>query len=155
MAAQSLESEIAHLRGLDMDGLRARWRSLTGRRAPRHLSKGLMFRILACRILAYRIQADALGDLDSATIRYLERIATDADQGSLKSLPRSDGDQIKPGAVLVREWQGTDHHVMALSEGFAWKGQVYRSLSEVARAITGTSWNGPRFFGLRAKEARP
>ena len=150
MAGQSLESEIAHLRGLDMDGLRARWRSLTGRRAPRHLSKGLMF-----RILAYRIQADALGDLDSATIRYLERIALDNDQGNSKSLPRSDGDQIKPGAVLVREWQGADHHVMALSEGFAWKGQVYRSLSEVARAITGTSWNGPRFFGLRTKGATP
>jgi len=150
MAGQSLESEIAHLRGLDMDGLRARWRSLTGRRAPRHLAKGLMF-----RILAYRIQADASGDLDSATIRYLERIALDNDQGNSKSLPRSDGDQIKPGAVLVREWQGADHHVMALSEGFAWKGQVYRSLSEVARAITGTSWNGPRFFGLRTKGATP
>ena len=150
MAGQSLESEIAHLRGLDMDGLRARWRSLTGRRAPRHLSKGLMF-----RILAYRIQADALGGLDSVTIRYLERIASDNDQGHSKSLPRSDNDQIKPGAVLVREWQGTDHHVMAVSEGFAWRGQVYRSLSEVARAITGTSWNGPRFFGLRTKGANP
>lgn len=103
MAGQSLESEIAHLRGLDMDGLRARWRSLTGRRAPRHLSKELMF-----RILAYRIQADASGDLDSATFRYLERIASDTDQGHSKSLPSSDGDQIKPGAVLVREWQEAD-----------------------------------------------
>ncbi len=149
MAGQSLESEIVHLRGLDMGGLRARWRSLTGRRAPGHLSKGLMF-----RVLAYRLQVEVWGDLDSATIRYLDRIASEADQGSSKSLPRSDSDHIRPGAVLVREWEGDDHHVMALSEGYAWKGQTYRSLSEVARAITGTRWNGPRFFGLRTREAR-
>ncbi len=141
--AAIVEIEIGHLRGLDLAGLRARWRASTGRAAPAHLAKGLLL-----RLLAYRLQADALGDLDPGTIRFLERLASDrVPKGT--SIPLPDGDLVRPGALLVREWEGATHRVMALAEGYAWNGGTYRSLSEVARAITGTRWNGPRFFGLR------
>ena len=140
----AVESEIAHLRGLDLPGLRARWRSLTGRAAPAHLSKALLL-----RVLAYRVQAAAFGDLDKATARLLDRIADEARSGKPVDVPVPDRVGLKPGTLLVREWEGTSHRVMVMSEGFAWNGTTYPSLSKVARAITGTRWNGPRFFGLR------
>ncbi len=141
----AVEAEIAQLAGLDLEGLRARWRMVTGRKAPAHLSKSLLL-----RLLAYRIQANALGDLDPATARFLERIASDPalQKGSI---PLPDSETVKPGALLVREWEGVTHRVMAVSGGYAWNGDIYRSLSQVARAITGTRWNGPRFFGLRER----
>jgi hypothetical protein len=142
-AATSLEAEIARLRDLDADVLKARWRALTGRKAPPHLPKHLLF-----RLLAYRIQAQALGDLDPATIRFLERIAAGGRHAST-AVPLPPIRSLKPGTLLRREWQGVLHTVEALNEGFAWGGTTYKSLSEVARAITGTRWNGPRFFGLR------
>ena len=136
-----LEYEIARLRGLDLPGLQARWRTMFGRRAPAHLPKHLLL-----RILAYRLQAEVHGDLDAASVRSLDRLAK---TGSDKSAPLPQASSVKPGTLLVREWDGVLHRVMALDQGFAWNGTSYRSLSEVARAITGTRWNGPRFFGLR------
>ena len=147
----AIENEIAHLRGLDLHGLRARWRSLTGRAAPAHLPKTLLL-----RVLAYRVQAAALGDLDNAPGRLLDRIADEARSGKRIDVPVPDRAGLKPGTVLVREWEGAPHRVMVLADGFAWNGGTYPSLSKVARAITGTRWNGPRFFGLRDKrEAAP
>ena len=140
----AVENEIAHLRGLDLAGLRARWRGLTGRAAPPHLSKTLLL-----RVLAYRVQAAAFGDLDQATTRLLDRIAEEARAGRRIDVPVPDRVGLRPGTVLVREWEGTPHRVMVMEQGFAWNGAPYASLSEVARAITGTPWNGPRFFGLR------
>jgi hypothetical protein len=140
----AIENEIAHLRGLDLDGLRARWRSLTGRAAPSHLPKTLLL-----RVLAYRVQAAALGDLDKATMRLLDRIADEARAGRRVDVPVPDRAGLKPGTVLAREWEGVPQRVMVLADGFAWNGGTYESLSKVARAITGTRWNGPRFFGLR------
>ncbi len=140
----AVENEIAHLRGLDLEALRARWRSLTGRAAPAHLPKALLL-----RALAYRIQAAAFGDLDQATTRLLDRVAQEARSGKPVDIPVPDRVGLRPGTVLVREWEGTSHRVMVMSEGFAWNGSTYPSLSKVARAITGTRWNGPRFFGLR------
>ena len=140
----ALENEIAHLRGLDLGGLRARWRSLTGRAAPSHLPRTLLL-----RALAYRVQAAALGDVDKPTIRLLDRIADEALAGKRVEVPVPDRAGLKPGTVLVREWEGTPERVMVLADGFAWNGGTYPSLSKVARAITGTRWNGPRFFGLR------
>ena len=145
----AFENEIAHLRGLDLAGLRARWRSLTGRTAPAHLPKTLLL-----RVLAYRVQAAALGDLDKATVRLLDRIANEAGSGKRVEVPVPDRAGLKPGTVLVREWEGTPQRVMVLAEGFAWNGDTYRSLSKVARAITGTRWNGPRFFGLRDQKGQ-
>jgi hypothetical protein len=143
----ALAKEIAHLRGLDLDGLRARWRSLTGRAAPSHLPKSLLL-----RVLAYRVQAAALGDLDKKTARLLDRIAVEACSGKRVEVPVPDRAGLKPGTVLVREWEGTPRRVMVLADGFAWNGGTYASLSKVARAITGTRWNGPRFFGLRDQQ---
>ena len=137
----ALEDEIARLRGLDLAGLQARWRTMFGRRAPAHLPKHLLL-----RIVAYRLQAEVHGDLDPASVRALDRLAK---TGSDKSAPLPQASSVRPGTLLVREWDGVLHRVMALDEGFAWNGTSYRSLSEVARAITGTRWNGPRFFGLR------
>src|SRR6476659_5739807 len=96
---QSIEAGIAHLRGLDLVGLRARWRSVTGRAAPTHLPRQLLL-----RILAYRLQADALGDLDKASVRYLERLAG-APRGT-DPAPLPDAGQVKPGTLLRREWEG-------------------------------------------------
>jgi hypothetical protein len=155
-----LRAEIAALEELDTDGLRARWRKLFRAPAPCHLPKYLLF-----RILAYRLQANALGDLDRESVRFLQKVAADREQrrkaGTLKPgskappkiPPVPDRRSLKPGTILVREHDGVLHRVMTMEAGFAWNGVTYRSLSEVAQAITGTNWNGPRFFGLRAKRS--
>jgi hypothetical protein len=147
--AAALANEIAHLRALDLAGLRARWRSLTGRTAPAHVP-----RMLLLQVLAYRVQAAALGDLDPVTARVLDRLAAEGRSSMRVQVLVPDRIGIRPGTVLVREWDGTPQRVMVLADGFAWNGTTYQSLSQVARAITGTRWNGPRFFGLRDKKDR-
>ncbi|MEI9924935.1 MAG: DUF2924 domain-containing protein [Bradyrhizobium sp.] len=148
----SIEDEIAHLRSLDLKGLRSRWHSVFQRPPPDHLPRHLLF-----AIIAYRIQADRLGDLDHETGRVLDR--TDAkDTGAKMSARLVSFDQKRTeltlGTVLVREWDRRSQRVMVMADGFAWNGRTYDSLSKVAFAITGTKWNGPRFFGLRDKEVR-
>jgi hypothetical protein len=152
-AKTSVEDEIAHLRGLDLKGLRARWQSVLRRPAPDRLPRHVLF-----AILAYRIQADRFGDLDHETRQLLDRTGT-KDSGTAMATRLVSFDQkrteLRPGTVLVREWDRRSQRVMVMSDGFAWNGQTYDSLSKVAFAITGTRWNGPRFFGLRDKEDRP
>jgi hypothetical protein len=131
------------LSALDLDGLRLQWRNLFGRNAPAHLTKPLL-----SRILAYRLQADAYGDLDPDVRRALKGVRRSAEAGADKSGSLGSARRIKPGSVLVREWNGHLHRVTVLNEGFIWNGETYRSLSHVARAITGVRWNGPRFFGV-------
>jgi Protein of unknown function (DUF2924) len=148
----SIGDEIAHLRGLDLKGLRARWQSVFKRTPPVHLPRHMLF-----AIIAYRIQADRLGDLDHETKQVLD--PTDAkNTGMTMSARLVSFDQkrveLTPGTVLVREWDRRSQRVMVMPDGFAWNGQTYDSLSRVAFAITGTKWNGPRFFGLRDKEDR-
>src|SRR3981189_1748955 len=148
----SIEDEIVHLRGLDLKGLRARWQSVLQRPPPDYLPRHLLF-----AIIAYRIQADRFGDLDYETRQLLDR--TDAkESGTAISARLVSFDQkrtaLTPGTVLVREWDRQSQRVMVMSDGFAWNGRTYDSLSKVAFAITGTNWNGPRFFGLRGKEDR-
>jgi hypothetical protein len=149
----SISDEIAHLRGLDLKGLRSRWQSVFQSLPPDHLPRHLLF-----AIIAYRVQADRLGDLDHETQQILDR--TDAkDTGTTVSTRLVSFDQkrteLTPGTVLVREWDRQSQRVMVTADGFAWNGQTYDSLSKVAFAITGTKWNGPRFFGMRDKEDRP
>ncbi len=149
----SLDNEIARLRGLDVGGLRARWHTVFRRRAPPHLPRHLLF-----RILAYRLQADRLGDLDADTRRLLDRSGPPVEVGLLAADLNRRRTELRPGTLLVREWDGHMQRVMVLANGFAWNGKTYRSLSEIAFAMTGTRWNGPRFFGLRDKsssEPRP
>ncbi len=148
----SVEDEIAHLRGLDLKGLRSRWQSVFQRPAPDHLTRHLLF-----SVIAYRLQADRFGDLAHETRQVLDRtVAKEA--GSTTSARLANLDQkrteLSPGTVLVREWDRRSQRVMVMADGFAWNGQTYDSLSKVAFAITGTKWNGPRFFGLRDKQDR-
>ena len=103
------------------------------------------------------IQADRFGDLDHETRQVLDRTISNetgaAASARLVSLDQKRTELI-PGTVLVRDWDRRSHRVMVLANGFAWNGQTYDSLSKVALAITGTKWNGPRFFGLRDKGVR-
>ena len=151
-AKTSVEDEIAHLRGLDLKGLRSRWQSVFQRAAPAHLTRHLLF-----AVIAYRIQADRFGDLDHATKQVLDRtVAKEAGPAMSARLASFDQkrNELSPGTVLVREWDRRSQRVMVMADGFAWNGRTYGSLSKVAFAITGTRWNGPRFFGLRDKEDR-
>ena len=149
---KTLDAEIAHLRDLGVRGLQARWHNAFGRQAPSHLPRHLMF-----RVLAYRLQADRLGDLDAESQRLLDGAGPAEDAGKHAiDLNRLTAD-LSPGTMLAREWNGRMQRVAVLTDGFAWNGKTYPSLSKIAFAITGTRWNGPRFFGLRdesAKEAR-
>lgn len=152
-ASEQVDSEIARLRALGMEELRARWRTEFRRAAPAYLARHLLF-----SILAYQLQAEAFGTLDPETIRFLKQM----DQASSKAaaVPLTQAfeqrnRQLCPGTILSREWNGHHHRVMVLEDGFAWAGRNYKSLSEVAKEITGTKWNGPRFFGLRSKTQAP
>ena len=147
----SLGDEIAHLRDLNFCGLRARWKGAFRRQPPPHLPRHLLF-----AVLAYRLQADELGDLDPATARLLRQIATAG--GTLGAARRTEEfsrrrAELKPGTILMREWNAQAYRVMVVDDGFALNGKTYDSLSKLAFAITGTNWNGPRFFGLRDKSA--
>ena len=148
----SVEDEIAHLRGLDLTGLRSRWQGVFQRPAPAHLSRHLLF-----AVIAYRLQADRFGDLDHASMQMLDGMVA-KEIGPAVSARLASFDQkrakLTPGTVLVREWDRQSQRVMVMADGFAWNGQTFDSLSKVAFAITGTKWNGPRFFGLRDKEDR-
>ena len=146
---QSLGEEIAHLRDLDLKGLRSRWHSVTGREAAHHLSRHLLF-----AMIVYRIQADVMGDLDAETVRHLKKIGSARSSVEAISVTESFDRrrrELLPGTVLKREWNGQTHRVTVVDNRFCWEGRSYDSLSKIACAITGTKWNGPRFFGLRDK----
>ena len=130
--AERITWEVRALESMDLHSLRDEWRRRYGP-PPKMRSTELL-----ARLLAWRIQADAFGGLDSTTIRLLKA-----------ETPVPAKVLLDPGTRLFREWQGRRHEVTVLEQGFGYAGREYRSLSEVARAITGTRWNGPRFFGLR------
>src|SRR5882757_2136452 len=110
-----IDVEIARLRELDVDALRARWHTVFGRRSPSHLPRHLLF-----RILAYRFQADLLGVLDAESQRLLDRSETPEKAGQ-RAVARRPVD-VRPGTVLGREWNGQMHRVTVLENGFSWKG---------------------------------
>ena len=148
--ASTLDVEIAHLRDLDVASLQAR--SQLRRRPSPHLPRHLLF-----RVLAYRLQAERLGDLDVESRRLLDGAGPPEDAGKRAVDLNRPTAELRPGTTLAREWNGRMHRVAVLADGFAWNGRTYPSLSKIALAITGTRWNGPRFFGLRdkpSKEAR-
>src|SRR5436190_21657492 len=130
----AIEADIAHLRSLALDALRRRWRVTFGRTPPAGLSKDLLRRMIACRL-----QERAFGGLDRESLTFLDGLAR---QGGSRRR------HLKPGTVLVRDYQGQRHTVTASLDGFDWQGTTYSSLSAIARAITGTAWSGPRFFAL-------
>jgi hypothetical protein len=151
IASRSVKDEVALLRDLDFHGLRARWKSVFRSAPPVHLPRHFLF-----GVLAYRLQADQFGDLAPDTIRLLKQIGGSGTAVEAVRLTKQFDRrriELKPGTILTREWNGRVHRVLTLDEGFAWNGKSYDSLSKVAFAITGTRWNGPRFFGLRDKAA--
>ena len=145
MDVANLDATVDELQNLDMNALRRRWRTEFGRSAPNNLPKKIPF-----QLLVYRVQAEAHGDLRPETVQFLNTVARD------KAVPLADVSQpnngrLKLGTVLVREHGGANQRVEVMNGGFAWNGTTYSSLSQVAKAITGTAWNGPRFFGLRER----
>lgn len=143
-----IEAELARLRSMSKADLRLRYKALFKTEPPKAFGPDLLR-----RSVAYRIQEQAYGGMDAATRRLLNNLIAQharSKDGRIV-VPR----RIKPGAVLVREWKGQSHRVMVLEDGFAYEGQSYSSLSEIARLITGARWNGPKFFGLRADHQGP
>jgi hypothetical protein len=139
---ERLAGAIAALQSFDVAQLRARWRTLYKTAAPSRFSRDLLM-----RAVAYRLQEQALGGLKLATRRLFQRVAADAQARRPLKLKRLR--KLDPGAVLIREWGGVKHRVVVLENDFSFRGQRYRSLSAVARLITGSHWSGPLFFGLR------
>jgi Protein of unknown function (DUF2924) len=137
----AIEAEIAHLRSLALDALRRRWRAVFGRTPPAALSKDLLG-----RMIAWRLQEQVFGGLDRESLSFLDGLARHG--GSSRR-------RLKPGTVLVREYQGQRHTVTVAPDGFNWQGTTYTSLSAIARAITGTAWSGPRFFALARRNGTP
>jgi len=145
---ERLSAEIVGLESLNLNQLRAQWKFLYEIEAPLHLSRDWLR-----RAVAYRIQENALGGLKPATRRLLERVAEDARvRKPSKVVPMR---RVGPNTILIREWGGTRHEVTVFENGAMFRGRRYRSLSQVARVITGSRWSGPLFFGLKtpAKEA--
>ena len=128
---------IRRISDMSIVELRTEWRQVHGADAPSGLTKDLI-----ARALTYRLQERALGGLSRSVARTLREL------GKPDAEPRR---QVKAGSIIVREYDGVLHEVMVVPGGFCWQGKTFDSLSTIAKAITGTNWNGPRFFGLRAK----
>ena len=137
------------MRDLDLKGLRARWKGVFRSAAPTHLPRHLLI-----GLLAYRLQAEEFGDLALETKKFLAQFDSKTSQADAERLVSRHAQRradLRTGTVLSREWDGRAHRVMVMAEGFAWNGRTFDSLSAVAFAVTGTRWNGHRFFGLRDK----
>lgn len=136
---EAIEAEIGRIRSLGVDELRSLWRVTFRAAPPPAFTKDLI-----ARFLCWHIQEQAFGGLDPKTAKHLSGVA----RGGRSSADRPR--RLKPGTVLLREYQGERHTVTVVADGYVWREATYASLSIIARAITGTAWNGPRFFGLRS-----
>lgn len=144
-----LETEIAQLPDLNLAELRERWLALYGRPAPKFFRRKLLV-----RAVAYQMQVKAYGGLSPATMRKLRQIAEAARNGREESVIGALPPRLKLGTRLIRVWRDTSHSVTVVEGGFEWDGRRYGSLSAVAKAITGTSWNGYAFFGVKKRPGR-
>jgi hypothetical protein len=138
-----LAAELGKLGGVGTDLLRQRWVEFYGVAPSPRISRELLI-----RAVAHRMQEDAQGGLGKSCQRRLARLADTLSEGG--SIPVSQTQSFKPGTKLIREWKGKVHEVVIAGGTYIWAGQHYRSLSQIARAITGTRWSGPRFFGVEA-----
>jgi hypothetical protein len=140
--ATACREALSRLPTLEIGELRQQWRALYKAEASPHLSRELLV-----RAVAHRMQEVAVGGLRPVRQRQLRQIAQQfKETGAANTPPRP---ELKPGTRLVREWQGRTYEVLVLDDGFSWQGTHHRSLSALARKITGTAWSGPLFFGLK------
>jgi len=137
------EEEIGRLADLSREELADLWAKAHGCKPPKGVKRALLE-----RSAAYRIQARAFGGLKPATRRYLLAVANGRSEKQSRTPVARKMSMPQPGARLVRQWHGRTHTVDVVDGGFLWNGLHYRSLSAVAREITGARWSGPRFFGL-------
>ena len=137
----SLTSELAALSEMDAPELRAEWRRLYRSHPPKMLRRDLLE-----LGVAWKLQERVLGGLSAATKRQLAELART--MATKSDLAKSRKVTLKPGARLVRAWGGETHEILVVEDGFLWRGTTWRSLSVIAREMTGTHWSGPRFFGL-------
>jgi hypothetical protein len=144
---EELAREVASLPALDMPALRQRWAALMSDDPSPNWGRALLM-----RAIAYRLQERSAAGLKPSTQRLLDRVAENRSRDAAQVMPNR---RASAGTVLIREWGGVRHRVTMLDHDVVYQGRRYKSLSEVARAITGTRWSGPRFFGLngRIKEA--
>jgi len=145
---ETIAARLAALPKKTMPELKALWQELYGRPAPPYNRRFLESR------LAYRIQELAFGGLRPETVQRLETLGEELDGNQGPRRKRSRDDRPIAGTRLVREWQGVEHTVTVTVAGYEWQGRPYKSLSAVARAITGTQWSGPMFFGLKNRIGR-
>jgi hypothetical protein len=143
-AAADLAAKLAALPEMAVVDLRAEWRRLYRAHPPQKIGRHLLE-----LGVAWKLQERAYGGLSAATKRRLADLARTMDEKG--DLAKARVVRLKPGAKLVREWRGETHDILVLEDGFQWRGQRWRSLSAIAREMTGTHWSGPRFFGLQAK----
>jgi hypothetical protein len=136
---EAIEAEIDRVRSLGLDALRTLWRTTLRSPPPPAFTKDLI-----ARFICWHIQEQALGGLNPHTEKLLGGYAPGAKSAGAESARR-----LKPGTVLVREYRGERHTVTVAPGGYVWREATYPSLSTIARAITGTAWSGPRFFGVR------
>ena len=139
---ETLSAEIRALQQMDTAGLRAEWRRLYRAQPPKRVARDL----LALGV-AWKMQEQSLGGLGSADKRRLAELGNALDRNG--DVTRNRVARLKPGAKLVRTWHGKTHAVVVVEDGFEWQARTWRSLSVIAREITGVRWSGPRFFGLR------
>jgi hypothetical protein len=145
---QRLSAEIARIGAMSLEELRQVWRARLGGCPPRLRSVDLL-----ARALAHELQVRALGDLPAPMRRRAAELARRfAEEPGFTPNP---GPVLKPGSSLVREWRGERHEVRVLEDGFSYRGEQIRSLSEAALKITGTKWNGLVFFGLKDRGQAP
>jgi len=137
-----ITAEISRLAGLPIAELRVAWRAEFRREPPKSL-----WRELLLRTLAWHLQEKTFGGLDKTTAKLLEEYGRGKKANQLHR-------RLKAGAVLVREFEGVRHTVSIVPDGYVWQEKTYASLTAIARVITGTNWNGPRFFGLRMGAGR-
>ena len=143
-ASEGLTEKLAALADLDAVGLRAEWRRLYRSHPPLHIRRDLL--VLA---IAWKLQEKVYGGLTAAQKRRLAGITEELKKGG--DLSAGPAIRLKPGLRLVREWRGETHTVLVIEDGFEWNGERRRSLSAIAREITGTRWSGPLFFGLKPR----
>jgi hypothetical protein len=143
-ARDRLSAEIVSLQAETTLQLRQRCKALYGTEPPRRASRDLMM-----RAIAYRIQERAFGGLSTSTRHLLDRVADDI--GARRPAKVAPIRKLQAGDTLLREWGGVQHQITVLESGVLFRGKQHRSLSEVARLITGSRWSGPLFFGLKKR----